>query len=114
MTIVVGIFDNPQNLNDAILKLADQGFEDTVFDESIVAQEMGVSRLGPEHKNDLVKVFKKHMLKDYHVPKEALNAYAASFYHDGKFVVVKTNGKDAEQAQEIMRRGGASRVDRHG
>ena len=113
MTIIVGIFDNPQNLDEAIVKLADQGFEDTVFDESIVAQEVGVSRLGPEHKNALVTSFKKHLLKDYHVPAEVIDGYVASFFHGGKFVVVKTNAKGAGQAMEIMRRGGASRLNRH-
>ncbi len=48
MTIVVGIFDNPKDLDETILKLAGQGFEDTVLDESIVAQEMGISRVGAD------------------------------------------------------------------
>ena len=113
MTIVVGIFDNPKNLDEAIVKLAEQGLEDTVFDESIVAQEMGVSRLGPEHKNALVTSFKKHLLKDYHVSAEVTNGYVTSFFHGGKFVVVKTNAKGAEQAMEIMRGNGATRVNRH-
>ncbi len=113
MTIIVGIFDNPQNLDQTIMKLAEQGFEDTVFDESIVAQEKGVSRLDAEHKDALLASFKKHLLKDYHVPEEVINGYATSFLHGGKFVVVKTNAKGAEQAMEIMRGGSASRVNRH-
>lgn len=113
MTIVVGIFDNPKELDETIVKLADEGLEDTVFDESIVAQELGVSRLGTEHKDALLAVFKKHLLKDYHVPAEVIQGYAASFFHEGKFVVIKTDAKGAEQAMEIMRRGGASRVNRH-
>ncbi len=47
------------------------------------------------------------------MPAEVIDGYAASFFHDGKFVVVKTNAKGAEQAMEIMRRGGASRVNQH-
>ena len=114
MTIVVGIFDNPKDLDETILKLASQGFEDTVLDQSIVAQEMGVSRLGAEHRDALLASFKKHLLKDYHVPAEITKGYATSFFHDGKFVVVKTDAKGAEQAMEIMRRSGASVVNRHG
>ena len=113
MTIVVGIFDNPKDLDETIVKLGDQGFEDTVFDESIVAQEKGLTKLDAEHKDALLTAFKKHLLKDYHVPAEVINGYATSFFHEGKFVVVKTDAKGAPEAMEIMRRGGASRVNRH-
>jgi hypothetical protein len=113
MTIVVGIFDNHQDLDRAIVNLAEKGFEDTVFDESIVAQEMGVTKLQPQHQHALVAAFKKHMLKDYHVPQEVIAGYASSFIHDGKFVVVKTDTKRAPDAVETMQSSGASRVNRH-
>jgi hypothetical protein len=113
MTIVVGIFDNPRDLDEAIVKLADQGFEDTVFDESIVAQEVGVARLGAQHKHTLVAAFKKHLLKDYRVPDEALDSYAVAFIHEGKIVVVETDARRAPEAMEIMERGGATQMNRH-
>jgi hypothetical protein len=47
-SIIVGIFDNAQDLNLADERLAAAGFEDTVFDEAIVAEEPGnVGPVGP-------------------------------------------------------------------
>ncbi|MDQ2696997.1 MAG: hypothetical protein M3Z21_16795 [Pseudomonadota bacterium] len=113
MTIVVGIFDNPQNLDEAIVQLADKGFEDTVYDEFIVAQEMGVQRPAASDKHAIVEAFKRH-LRDYNVPAEVIGNYATSFFHDGKVVLVKANGQNADEAVAILRRCKATRVDRHG
>lgn len=113
MTIVVGIFDSPQALDEAIVQLADHGFDDIVYDQSIVAQEMGVARPTAEDRHAIVETFKDH-LKDYHVPPEVISGYATSFFHDGKIVIVKTDGERASQVEDIMRRCRASRVNRHG
>lgn len=113
MTIVVGIFDSPQALDQAIVQLAEHGFDDTVYDQSIVAQEMGVSRPTAEDRHAIVEAFKDH-LKEYHVPPEVIAGYATSFFHDGKIVIVKTDGKRASKAEAIMRECRASRVNRHG
>ena len=39
MTTIVGIFDNTHDLDKAVGRLARAGFEDTVYDEAIVAGE---------------------------------------------------------------------------
>lgn len=113
MTIVVGIFDSPQTLDEAVVQLAERGFDDTVYDQSIVAQEVGVSRPAAKDRYAIVEAFKKH-LKDYRVPSEVIASYATSFFHDGKVVLVRTDGKHASEAENVMRRCRASRVDRHG
>ena len=41
MTTIVGIFDDAWNVEKAIEQLAAAGFEDTVFDEAIVAEQPG-------------------------------------------------------------------------
>ena len=113
MTIVVGIFDNPQDLDEAVVRLADKGFEDTVYDQYIVAQEVGVQRPTAQDRHGIVETFKKH-LRDYRVSPEVIASYATSFFHEGKIVVVKTDGKRAPEAEDILRRCRASRVNRHG
>jgi hypothetical protein len=113
MTIIVGIFDSPQALDEAIVQLAEHGFDETVYDQSIVAQEMGVARPTAQDKHALVEAFKKH-LNDYHVPPEVIASYVTSFFHEGKIVIVKTDGKRAPEAERIMRRCRASRVNQHG
>ncbi len=50
MTIVAGTFENPQDLKGTIVNAAEQVFEDTVFNESIVPQNVGLARLQSEHK----------------------------------------------------------------
>ena len=42
MATIVGIFDNARDLDKAVERLARAGFEDTIYDESIVAGEGGV------------------------------------------------------------------------
>jgi len=39
MTTIIGIFDNARDLDKAVGRLARAGFEDTVYDEAIVAGE---------------------------------------------------------------------------
>jgi fructose-1,6-bisphosphatase/inositol monophosphatase family enzyme len=45
MTTIVGIFDNARDLDKAVERLARAGFEETVYDEAIVAEEAG--SMGP-------------------------------------------------------------------
>jgi hypothetical protein len=40
-SIIVGIFDNVQDLKRAVERLAAAGFEDTLYDEAIVALDAG-------------------------------------------------------------------------
>ena len=39
MTTIIGIFDNARDLDKAVNKLARAGFDETVYDESIVAED---------------------------------------------------------------------------
>jgi len=135
MTTIVGIFDNARDLDKAVDRLARAGFEDTVYDEAIVAEE--TSNVGTvfapgsapavfwgnvkpdlppkrtEHaQHTIVQAFKAH-LADYHLPADAIEAYAVNFYHNGEFVLVKTSPERAEQAMEILRECSATRVNRH-
>jgi len=133
MTTIVGIFDNARDLDKAVGRLAREGFEDAVYDEAIVAGEVGNSGLlvfapgsGPAvvwstaepalppkpSQHSIVRAFKAH-LADYHLPDGVIEAYATTFNHDGEFALVRTDPKRAEQAMEILRQCGASRVNRH-
>jgi len=129
--VIVGIFDNAQHLDKAVERLAAAGFEDTVYDQAIVAQgpgSAGAIPVGPvlapgavpaqisaNVELDLptiVRSFQSH-LAHYHLPDEVIDAYATTFYHKGKSVLVKTDAESAEQVMQILRECGASRVNRH-
>ena len=121
MTTIVGIFDNAADLDQAVEGLAKAGIEDTVFDEAIVAGEAGNvgsvfgpgSSLAPgitvkpelspkPDRHTVIRAFKAH-LADYHLPENVIDGYATTFYHKGKFVLVKTDPQRAEQAIQILR-----------
>jgi hypothetical protein len=136
MTTIVGIFDNARDLDKAVERLARAGFEDTVYDEAIVAGEP--SNGGPvvfapgyapamvwgsaepdsppkithHAQHTIVQAFKAH-LAEYHLPSDVIQAYAVTFYHNGEFILVKTEPERAEQAMKILRDCGATRVNRH-
>ena len=127
--IIIGIFDNAWDMDQAVERLAAAGFDDTVYDEAIVKEEPGsldpavptlAPRLGSDEPNliprrdkqTIVRAFKAH-LADYHLPNDVIEAYATTFYHGGKFVLVKTDAQRAEQAMMILRECGATRVTRH-
>ena len=133
MTTTVGIFDNARDLDKAIERLARAGFEDTVYDEGIVAGEavnvgpavfapgyapavvwgdaQPASPPKPDH-DTVVRAFRAH-LADYHLPKEVIKAYATTFFHGGEFILVKTDAEHADQVMTILRDCGATRVNRH-
>jgi hypothetical protein len=133
MTIIVGIFDDPDALDQTIERLADQGFKENVFDQSTVPREVGFHETllfapgarsahgdfgAPEkvteaNRLEAVRVFKDHLIKDFHLPSEVIESYATSFYHEGKFVIVKTTARRAPEVMDIMRAGNASQVNRH-
>ena len=62
-------------------------------------------------KHTIARAFKAH-LADYHLPHEVIEAYATTFYHGGKFVLVKTDAERAEQVMKMLQECGATRVDR--
>jgi hypothetical protein len=133
MTTIVGIFGHAQDLDKAVERLARAGFEDTVYDEGIVAGELcdvgpvvfapgyapavvwgSAERPLPSKPDRLAvaRAFKAH-LADYDLPHAVIKAYATTFYHNGEFVLVRTDDERAEQAMEILRECCATRVDRH-
>jgi len=133
-TTIVGIFGDAQDLDRAVERLARAGFEDTVYDVAIVAGEAvnsggsvvfapgyapavvwGSAEPALPSKPDrytIVRAFKTH-LAHYHLPHDVIEAYATSFYHNGEFVLVRTDSERAEQVMEILRDCGATRVNRH-
>ena len=92
MTTTVAIFDNARDLEKAVERLAAGGFEDTVYDEAIVAGEAGnvgtVSapdsatgvllrsvqpNLSPRpNRHDIVRAFRAH-LADYRLSEEVMH-----------------------------------------
>ena len=136
MSVVVGIFDDESDLDNAIRRLAERGFEDTVFDLSIVDQEIDdgvpmvvpatsstpgeVGTFGGHMGHDRAanaRIFKAHLEDEFDLPAkvaESYATYATSFFHDGKFVIVKAGDKRrASEAEEILRSCNASQVNRH-
>jgi hypothetical protein len=133
MTTIIGIFDNERHLDRAVDKLARAGFEDTVYDESIVTEEAprgepiafalghvptpfwGSRKPAVPAKPDqssVIRAFKAH-LADYNLPDEVIEGYAITLHHS-EFVLVKTQANRADQVMTIMKDCGAIRTDRHG
>jgi hypothetical protein len=135
MTTIVGIFDDAWNVEKAIEQLAAAGFEDTVLDEAIVAEQPGSAGaipfrapgsapervLGEDAPNliskpdrrTIVEAFKAHLGR-YKLSHDVIGGYATAFIHDGKFILVKTEPERAEQAMKILRDCNSTRVTRHG
>jgi hypothetical protein len=132
MTTIIGIFDNARDLDKAVNNLARAGFEDTVYDESIVAEDApkgepiafalghmpanfwGNAKSALPSKPDrsaVIRAFKAH-LADYKLPDDVIEGYAITLHHS-EFVLVKTPANRADQVETIMRECGAIRTDRH-
>jgi hypothetical protein len=133
MTTIIGIFDNARDLDKAVDKVARAGFQDTVFDEAIVAEEAGkggpivfAPALSPAvawgnaeprfrskpNQNAIIRAFKAH-LANYHLPDDVIEGYAITLHHS-EFLLVKTEAERADQVMAILRDCGAVRTDRHG
>ena len=136
MTTIVGIFDDTSDLDRVLERLADSGVDATVYDEALLTEEPGsvdpaVPTLAPgavpevvlgtgepnllnkRDKSSVVRAFRGH-LADYDLSEEVIEAYASTFLHSGKFVLVKTDADKAEQVMGILKDSGATRVNRHG
>jgi hypothetical protein len=136
MTIIVGIFDDAWSVERAIERLAAAGFDDTVLDEAIVAEQPGgadaarpvrASGAAPDmvlgsdapnllpkpDRNTVVQAFKRELGR-YNLSPEVINAYATAFLHNGKFVLVRTDDERAAQAMNILKESGSTRIARHG
>jgi hypothetical protein len=131
-SVTVGVFDHVQDLERAVERLAAAGFEDTLYNEAIVALDAGdVATVGRvpipvvapgvvateasgsvEHDlPTIVRAFKSH-LADYHLPDQVIEDYAMAFYHEGKVVLVRTLPQRDEEVVRILRECGASQVNR--
>jgi hypothetical protein len=135
MTTIVAIFDDAWNVEKAIEQLSAAGFEDTVYDEAIVAEQSGSASAipfrapgsGPEtvlgsdapnlvskpDRRTILEAFKAQLGR-YNLSHDIIGGYATAFIHDGKFILVKTEPERAEQAMKILRDCSATRVNRHG
>jgi hypothetical protein len=134
MTTIVGIFDEALDVEKSVERLAASGFEDTVYDEAIVAEHPGGDSVRPVRaagsgpdvalggdapnllpkldRNEIVRAFKAKLGR-YGLPQEVIAGYATAFLHNGKFVIVQTEDARAEEAMKILRQAGATRVNRH-
>lgn len=136
MTTVVAIFDTTEKVDDAVSRLATAGLDAAVVDENSLAQEPGsIDPVGPavvpgaaaeviagrdasnlipkRDKNALGRAFRARLDEDYGLSDDVIDGYATTFAHDGRFVLVRASGNDADRAVEMLRSAGASRVDKH-
>jgi hypothetical protein len=127
-SVTVGIFNKFQDLERAVERLAAAGFEDTVYDQAIVALDTGnvapvwmdfelvpgvFAEASGSVEPDLptiVRAFKSH-LADYHMPDQAIEDYAMAFYHEGKVILVRTPTCD-EGVVRILLKCGALQANR--
>ena len=136
MTTVVGVFDTAEQVEDAVNRLATADLDATVVDENSLAQEPGsIDPAGPavvpgaaaeivagkeapnlipkRDKNVLDRAFRARLEEDYGLSADEIDAYATTFAHSGRFVLVRASGNDADRAMEMLRTAGASRVNKH-
>jgi hypothetical protein len=136
MTTVVAIFDAAEQVEDAVSRLATAGLDATVVDEASLAQEPGsIDPVGPavvpgaaaeiiegrdepnlirrRDKNAVTRAFRARLDEDYGLADDVIDAYATTFAHSGRFVLVRASGKDVDRAAEMLRSAGASRVNKH-
>src|SRR4029077_4221357 len=104
MKTIVGIFDNERDLDKAVGRLAQAGFEYTVYDQALVAEEPGSfgsvvfwSGYGPavswgstelstkRGRHRRARAFKA-ILADCDLPNKVIEAYATTFSENGRFV----------------------------
>jgi hypothetical protein len=134
-SVTVGVFDDARDVARAAERLGAAGFEDAVVYDGTTAryEQQNAAPVGPvpvgsilapgsvcaedsgSGEPDLrtaVRAFMSH-LADYHLPDEVVEAYATTFCHDGKFVLVRTNPQRDEEVVRILRKCGASRVNRY-
>ena len=136
MKTVVAIFDSAEQVEDAVSRLAPLRLEVEVLDEMNLAQEPGSidpagpalvrgaaaataagreePNLIPKHdKPALARAFRARLDEEYGLADDVIDAYATTFGHGGRFVLVRANGKDTEPAMEVLRNAGATRVNKH-
>lgn len=129
-SVIVGIFENAQDLDQADKELAAAGFEGHVYDEDVVAdQSREVSPVsvgavlapavaptenlvGVESGLPAMQAFRSQ-LADYRLPDELIDAYVGAFSHHGRFIVVQAEPECAKHIIKILEECRASRVNQH-
>jgi hypothetical protein len=130
-SVSIGIFDDARDVAQAVERLGAAGFEDTIVYDGATArhEQDDAPPVGPVPVGSILapgllcaedsassepaaRAFKAH-LADYHLPNEVIEGYATTFYHDGKFVLVRTHPQRDEEVVKILTKCGASRVNRY-
>ena len=135
MKTVVGVFDAPENVEQAARQLAVAELDAVVLDESILEQEPSVdpaiptlvrgaaaevvegraepTLLSKRDRQTVMRTFRERLTQDFKLPEEVSDAYTTTLAHGGRFVVVRGDEEDANQAGQILERCGATRVNKH-
>jgi hypothetical protein len=130
-SVTIGIFDDASDVARALERLGAAGFEDTIVYDGATArhEQQDAPPVGPVPVGSIlapgsvcaedsgsdepaVRAFKSH-LADYHLPDEVIEGYATTFCHDGKLIIVRTHPQRDEEVVGILRKCGASRVNRY-
>jgi hypothetical protein len=130
-SVTIGIFDDARNVARAVEDLGAAGFQDTiVYDaDSARHEQQDAPVVGPVPVGSIlapgsvcaedsgsgepaVRACKSH-LAHYHLPEEVIEGYTTTFCHHGKFVLVRTHPQRDEEVVRILRKCGASRVNRY-
>jgi hypothetical protein len=130
-SVTIGIFDDASDVARALERLGAAGFEDTIVYDGATArhEQQDAPPVGPVPVGSIlapgsvcaedsgsgepaVRAFQSH-LADYHLPDEVIEGYATTFCHDGKLIIVRTHPQRDEEVVGILRKCGASRVNRY-
>ena len=128
--VIVGIFDDSQDLEEADKRLAAAGFEGAVYGTVSGAEEnceVTPVAVGPvlapgfvpsdgseERESELSQIAAfRSDLADCHLRDEVIEAYATAYAHQGRFLVVRTEPECAKYIVPILQECRASRVDQH-
>ena len=129
-SVVVGIFDDSQQMEEADKRLAAAGFEGAVYgaafraDESCEVNPVAVGTLlapgfvPPDGSEDResglsrIDAFRSR-LAECHLRDEVIDAYATAYSNQGRFLVVRTEPECVKYVVAILQECRASRVDQH-
>jgi hypothetical protein len=130
-SVTIGIFDDSRDVTRAVERLGAAGFENTIVYDRATArhEQQDAPAIGPVPVGSILapgslcaeesgsdepaaRDFRAY-LADYHLPDEVIEGYATTFSHDGKFVLVRTHPQRDEEVVGILRKCGASRVNRY-
>jgi hypothetical protein len=129
-SVIVAVFDNSQDLEEADKRLTAEGFGGVVYDEAVGAEEscevtpvavgpMLAPSVAPTdssggRESDLpaIDAFRSY-LAECRLPEDVIEAYATAYAHRGRFLVVITEPECIKYVMTILQECRASRVDQH-